>query len=394
MSSTKCFLSPPGVVTAQGCSREELASRFFADVPLLPLTVCNGAPSGIVHGELPTIADKKFDTRANRLMLACLKQIAEHIEFVKKEFGAERIGVVIGNSNAAILEAESEMRDYVASEGKTRLSPQYLDLGNQAEFAKRELGIGGPAYAVSTACSSAGKAFASAKRLIATGMCDAVVVGGTDSFAPFVQAGFESLGLISKKVSSPLSAERDGINVGEGAAMFVASKVPFPESEEILVLGVGESSDAYHLTSPEPEGKGAEAAMREALADAGLSPEEIDYINLHGTGTQDNDAMESHAVATVFGEKIPPCSSTKPFLGHALGASGALEAALCWLALSGKYNPQNVLPQHPEIGSVDRACEMIPLVKKGQVAERIATCLSNSFAFGGSNVSVILGKKR
>ncbi len=391
MNTTKCFLSPPGVATAQGCSREALATHLIAG-EALPLSVCGGFVAGIVAEELPAIADARFDLRVNRLALLCLRQIEEFVAFAVRKFSRSRVGIVVGNSNAGIAELEREVRNCVEKSGEASFDPRFLDLGLPAEFIKRHMDLGGPAYAVSVACSSAGKALAAAKRLIDNDVCDAVVAGGADSFSAFVQSGFGSLGLLSQKVSQPLATGRDGINIGEGAALFVLSRTPFPGCDNVVLAGAGESSDAYHLTSPQPDGNGAESAMRRALADAGISPCDIDYINLHGTGTQNNDDMECRAIARVFAEKIPPCSSSKPFLGHALGASGAIEAAVCRLALSREYNPEKILPPHPAISCVDPACAAIPLVKKNQAAGRLNFCLSNSFAFGGGNVSLILGK--
>ena len=393
---TPFYISAPGVATAQGCSRAELAARMLGNVPALPLSeAAEGArhvPAGIVHAKLPEIAKPAFDTRCNRLAALALEQLSEEISAVKKNVPAERICVVVGNSNSGVRETEEAI-----CAGAEKVEWARLELGGPAEFVRAHLKIAGPAYAISTACSSAAKAFAAARRLLESGLCDAAIVGGCDSFCSFVQGGFASLSLISANNARPLSADRDGINIGEGAAFFVMTREPLPvsDSEPICLLGVGESSDAHHLTSPAPDGEGAERSMRAALADAALAPADIDYINLHGTGTPANDAMESAAVARVFGDGKSadvPASSSKPFLGHALGASGALEAAVCYLAISEKYNPRHALPFHPEIPLADAAIPALRRVARGETFPRIRTALSNSFAFGGSNASVILGR--
>ena len=217
----------------------------------------------------------------------------------------------------------------------------------------------GPAYVVSTACSSSAKAFAAARRLIAAGVVDAAVVGGVDGRCRFAMNGFHALGALSQGLCRPLDPDRDGINLGEGVALFTMEKAA--ANNAVYFAGAGETSDAYHATAPDPEGRGAEAAMRAALADAGLAPSDIGYVNLHGTGTQANDEMEMKAVRHVFGENFTAYESTKPFTGHCLGAAGAVEAAICWLRL-----------------------------RAGDVS---GAALSNSFAFGGSNASIALARE-
>jgi 3-oxoacyl-[acyl-carrier-protein] synthase-1 len=236
---------------------------------------------------------------------------------------------------------------------------------------------------VSTACSSSAKSFASARRLLKRGLCDAVVVGGADAYTRTVVEGFHSLEALSSALTRPLAADRCGINLGEGAALFIMRKAGEGEGG-VALAGVGESSDAYHLTAPDPDGRGAEASMRAALDDAGLEASQIDYINLHGTGTTYNDSMECAAVCRIFGDKTA-CSSTKPLTGHCLGAAGAIEAALCWLALvSGSGMPPHV------VDAIDRLLAPFPVPKTGD-GKAIRNALSNSFAFGGSNATVILG---
>ena len=322
------------------------------------------SPFGFVH--LSAEQEKEGDSRCEALVWAAAVQILPQIEAAKKKYGAARIGVAIGTSN-------STMEEFTAT-------PDDIDMSTPACFLKRRLGIGGPAFVISTACSSSAKVFASARKLIENDICDVVIVGGVDSFARIVENGFCALEALSLRKTEPLGKDRDGINLGEGAALFLLSR----ESAEISLAGVGESSDAYHLTAPHPGGRGAESAMRAAVADAGLTPEEIDVINLHGTGTVYNDKMETQAIERIFGLR-PLCGSTKPLTGHTLGAAGAIELGLCWLMLK---HQRGVMP-HCLNGERDDALPALPLAVLGNDYP-FRTILSNSFAFGGSNAAVIL----
>jgi 3-oxoacyl-[acyl-carrier-protein] synthase-1 len=257
------------------------------------------------------------------------------------------------------------------------------EIGSPSEYLRRALGLGGPAWTVSTACTSSAKAFSSARRLLSTGLCDAVVVGGVDSLCRLTLNGFGALESVSKQLCNPMSRNRDGINIGEGAAVFLMSRDPGP----VAVLGIGESSDAYHISGPDPEGRGAEIAMRQALT--GVAPRAVDYLNLHGTATTQNDLMESQVVHRVLGAELP-CSSTKPLVGHTLGAAGATEAGFCWMLLTGAAAP-TPLPPHVWDAQADPALPPLHLVARGETrACRIVA--SNSFAFGGNNICVVLGQ--
>ena len=369
----KPALTDLGVVSALGVGVEETARRLFAgDTSGMKTVGGLVGDEGTVFGFAP-LAEADFvaaPTRVGALIDAALRQLAPAIEGLKASVPPSRIGVVIGTSNSTM----EEFTD----------NPDRIDMAYPAERVKAQLGLGGPAWSVSTACSSSGKVFASARRLLADGICDAVLVGGADAHTRTVVEGFHALEALSPRLTRPLCADRDGINLGEGAAIFVMRRDEGRGMrDEVYLMGVGESSDAHHLTAPDPEGKGAEASMRQALADAGL--ETVDYVNLHGTGTTYNDAMECGAVRRVFGDRVP-CSSTKPLTGHCLGAAGAIEAALCWIALKrGKGLPPHVA------GPVDRALAPFPIPSVGD-ATPLRTALSNSFAFGGSNASVILGR--
>jgi 3-oxoacyl-[acyl-carrier-protein] synthase I len=251
-----------------------------------------------------------------------------------------------------------------------------------------KLGIRGPAYVHSSACASSAKALASAARLIRMGLCDAVLAGGVDSLCAFTVAGFKALESISEKRCNPLSRNRNGINIGEGAALFLMSTAP----TTVALRGWGESSDGYHMSGPDPAGVGARLAIERALARAGIPAAQIDYVNLHGTGTLQNDAMESRVIHALFGEAVA-VSSTKPLTGHTLGAAGAIEAGFCWLAMQ-EDNPAGKLPPHLWDGMADPDLPTLNVAETGSdLGHPLRWALSNSFAFGGANVALVLGRE-
>jgi 3-oxoacyl-[acyl-carrier-protein] synthase-1 len=254
-----------------------------------------------------------------------------------------------------------------------------------ARFIRSVLGLAGPAFVVSTACAATSKVFGNAARMIAAGICDAAIVGGADTLCATTLFGFQALGVMAEAPCRPFDAERQGISIGE-AAGFVLLERPSERhgAETVFLLGVGESSDAYHMSSPHPEGIGAWLAMEQALGAAGLEPAAIDYINLHGTATLVGDAAEDRAVSTLFGTTVP-CSSTKGFTGHTLGASGVVEAIFGALAIQHGF-----LPGSPHTGAVDAAFKSL-YVREGRPA-RIDRVVSNSFGFGGVNCSLVLGR--
>ena len=318
---------------------------------------------GMVPGDLPEISEPEFDMRTNRLLLHAVRNLRAELDAFLARHGRARVAIVLGASNTGIDEAQRHVDRWLESGQKPAgLYYSQIELGTPADYLKRLLGVEGPAYTVSTACSSSTKAFAAARRLIELGVVDAAVVGGVDGRCRFAMNGFHALGALAQGRCRPLAEDRDGINLGEAVALFTLERADAapasPDAVRVLLAGCGESSDAHHATAPDPEGRGAEAAMRAALADAGLRPSAVAYLNLHGTGTQANDAMELKAVRRVFGDGFTAFESTKDLTGHCLGAAGAIEAALCWLYISS--------------GAVSGAA------------------MSNSFAFGGSNASVVL----
>jgi 3-oxoacyl-[acyl-carrier-protein] synthase-1 len=346
---------------------------------------------GRVTATLPSLPDglEQFTSRNNQLMLLALQEIAGEIEAARRRYGADRIAVILGTSTSGIAEGEAAF----AQRQRNGAWPQDFDyrqqeLGGLGEFAARALQLTGPAYTIATACSSSAKVFAAARRLISAGMCDAAIVGGADTLCGTTLNGFAALDAMSRGLCNPFSVYRDGINIGEGAAAFLLTR----ETAPVSLLGCGESSDAHHLSAPDPTGGGAYAAMSAALTDAGLASTDIAYVNLHGTGTPLNDSMEGIAVQRLFGSDLP-CSSTKAMTGHMLGAAGACEAAFLWLTLHPDH-ASGVLPPHLWDGAADPAIPSLNLIPPGTrvpAGGRLAM-MSNSFAFGGSNTALILGR--
>ena len=304
------------------------------------------------------------------------------------------MGVVVGSSTSGFAEAEAAFRE---RERSGSLSPAFslaqLEFGGLSEFVARSAGVTGPRFSPSTACSTGAKALISARGLLEMGFCDAVIAGAVDSLCRLTANGFASLHAVASELTNPMSVNRDGLTLGEGAALFLVTR----DEGGVQLLGGGESSDAHHMSAPQPEGRGAEACMRAALSDAALGSEQIAYLNLHGTGTPQNDSMESAAVARVFPSQVP-CSSTKPLVGHTLGASGAIEAAFCWLILErrGDHAGRMLLPPHCWDGARDPALAPLDLVAPGAgvVAPPPAAVMTNSFGFGGSNCALVLGDPR
>lgn len=320
------------------------------------------------------------------LSLACLGQMQGALDRLFAKYPKNRIGVIIGSSNASIEEVQAAITElHQSGTMPAYFNPTYLDIASPSDFIAAHLGISGPHYTISTACSSSIKAFSAAERLIEAGICDALIVGGVDPICSYACNGFYSLETLSEGFSNPFSRNRDGITIGEGAALFIVSK---KDPGALQVMGVGESSDAYHMTSPALDGEQAAFAMQAALKQAGLSAKEIDYVCLHGTGTNFNDAMESAAVYSLFADKTP-CSSLKPLIGHTLGACGAIELAFCALLLEAG----SALPPHPWDGEKDEALLPIWLSEGGSGKRSLKRILSNAFAFGGSNASIIIGKE-
>ena len=388
-------LSALGLVNALGNNKTEVLGRLMAGDGSGMVLESDWLPDGRealvgkVTGELPAIAQHlhRYNCRNNRLLLAALAQIETDVAAAIEHFGPSRVGVIVGTSTSGIAEGEvaiSALRNRGAMPSDFNYAAQ--EIGSAAPFLAAHLGLSGPAYTISTACTSSAKALVSARMMLAAGLCDAVIAGGADSLCRLTVSGFAALESVSSQRCNPMSISRCGINIGEGAALFLVTR----EVGKVSLLGCGESSDAYHMSAPQPDGLGAEAAMRAGLADANISAKDIGYVNLHGTATPKNDEMESRAMQRVFPEGVPT-SSTKPLTGHLLGAAGVTEAAFCWLALS-DYNKR--MPPHIWDGEGDPKLPTLELVKPGDkhnMRRGHRYMMSNGYAFGGSNVSLILG---
>lgn len=383
------YLSRPGVLCALGAGADPVRAGLFAGTPGGVVTSDFFAPDrplalGHVRAELPGVQDAaaEFHSRNNALLAHAARQLLPELEALKARVGPRRLGVVIGTSTSGIAETERSMAEFVRT-GCLLEHYRYAqqELGSPARFLAAHLGLEGPTCVVSTACSSSAKALATAARWLEAGLVDAVLAGGGDSLCRFTIAGFTALDSVSDVRCNPMSRNRRGINLGEAAVLFLVTRDGGP----VRLAGWGETSDAHHMSAPEPSGRGAAEAMTRALARAQVPARAVDYVNLHGTATPQNDAMESRAVAQVLGLDVP-ASSTKPLTGHTLGAAGALEAALSWLTLTG----QGELPPHWWDGERDETMPALRLVAPGErAAAAPRVVLSNSFAFGGSNASLV-----
>jgi 3-oxoacyl-[acyl-carrier-protein] synthase-1 len=334
---------------------------------------------------------RRFDCRNNRLALAALKQdgFAEAVEAARARYGAGRVAVLIGTSTSGILETEHAYR---RRDPEGALPAAYIErypychnTYSVAGLVRAYLGLTGPAAVISTACSSSAKVFASASRLLSAGLCDAAVVGGVDSLCLTVLYGFAALELTASGPCRPCDAERDGLSIGEAAGFALLERpATAGAGGAVALLGYGESGDGYHMSHPHPEGLGAIEAMREALARAGLEAGDIDYINLHGTGTRANDLIEDRAITTVFGRDTP-CSSTKGYTGHTLGAAGIVEAVIGALCLS-----HGLIPGTLNTRRVDPL--LTSAIRLANEERPITRLLSNIFGFGGNNCSLVFGR--
>ena len=324
-----------------------------------------------------------FDCRNNRLALLGLGQdgFEESVSRAKAKYGTQRIAVLLGTSTSGILQTELAYRRR-DSEGNLPQDLRYRyaqNLYSMTDFVRRTLALEGPAMTISTACSSSAKVFAAAARYVEAGIIDAAVVGGVDSLCLTTMHGFSSLQLVSDEPCRPFDATRKGMSIGEAAGFALVERGSGPLS----LLGYGESSDAYHMSTPQPDGEGALGAMKQALSRASLAPEDIDYVNAHGTATPANDRAEDRALMRLFGKRVP-VSSTKGFTGHTLGAAGIVEAIVCFLALEHGFVPRTLNSTAVEPGlESDIALE--------DRAARLRNVLSNSFGFGGSNCSLVFG---
>lgn len=402
MNTTPVYLSAPALTSALGDGLQAHIDALLNPSEASPLTFSQewvkgkNFAFGAVNTELRAFNEclsETLQSRTNRLLWHALAQIEPQIEAAKARFGADRIAVVMGTSTSGVDENIGMFEQAAkGADWKTLTFKQAQQLmGEPAEFVAEAYGLNNLNYVVSTACTSGSRALISAARLLRAGLCDAVICGGVDTLSPLTINGFASLEVLSNGLANPFSANRNGINIGEAAAAFVMTReAGFCES--LPLLGYGASSDAYHMSSPRPDGLGAVQAFEAALKHAGVGAEEVGWINLHGTGTQHNDSMESIAVAEVFGLDTP-CTSTKPDTGHTLGAAGAIEAAFLWGMIHRNHNPEGRLPPQRWDGIADQALPKIGLThaeSRWPHERRIGA--SSSFAFGGSNTVLVIGE--
>lgn len=353
-----------------------------------------------IEGELPQIpaALAKHASRNNQLILAALEQIRSQVDAAIRQFGNDRVAVILGTSTSGLNEGDRRVRAAYESEhpdedsqpsaplaDESTADYHYYqqELGDPARFLAHYLDLAGPAFTLSTACTSSARAIISGRRLLDAGLADVVIVGGADTLSRMPINGFNSLESLSVTRCQPFAQARQGITIGEASVLMLLTREP----QAVALLGVGESSDAWHMSAPHPEGVGAVSAISQALADAALSPADIGYINLHGTATQLNDQIESRVVQQLFGNTTA-CSSTKHLTGHTLGAAGACEAALCWLLLT-----RDLMLPAQDFSSANRDASL-PDCGLLTACAPLTTpvIMSNSFAFGGNNTSLIFGK--
>ena len=332
-----------------------------------------------------------YECRNNRLAALALAQdgFTEAVARVCRRFGSSRVGLFLGTSTSGIQATELAYRTHGRSDAPlpNDFSFEHThSIHSLTDFVGKQLGLHGPALTVSTACSSSAKVFACAARYLRTGLCDAAVVGGVDSLCLTTLYGFSALQLVSSEPCRPWDIARSGINVGEGAGFALLHMDRFDEAPAVALLGYGESSDAHHIASPHPEGAGAALAMRRALESAGLDAQAVNYINLHGTATQANDASESAALKAVFGEAAPAFGSTKGWTGHTLGAAGITEALFCCLGIEAGFLPGTLNTSAPDP-------ELASGLLLGNRSVPVRCSLSNSFGFGGSNCSLLFGAR-
>jgi 3-oxoacyl-[acyl-carrier-protein] synthase-1 len=341
--------------------------------------VCGALPESLE--ELPP-AMGKFDSRQARILGSLLRELEKPLAVACQRWGAARVGIALGTSTAGIAETERAYAEFKRSGHP----PAGYDFSRQhmpdamTTIARGLTGLSGPGLVVSTACSSSAKVFGVARRWLRSGICDAVLAGGVDTLCQITLRGFRSLELLSSKACRPFALDRAGMNIGEGGALLLLER---KGEGPAWLLGVGETSDAYHMTAPQPEGIGAVAAMTEALRQANLGLEDIDHINAHGTATRLNDAVEGAAISRLFGDRVPVVS-TKGYTGHMLGAAGVTEAGFCVAAIEHGFVPASLGSDRP-----DPALRI--QIAHRRVDRPVRAILSNSFAFGGSNTTLALG---
>ncbi len=377
-----------GSATTYAALRDRKSGLRHCDLPFADLDTHVGQVVGLDNVRLP-LPLAHYDCRNNRLAYLGLQQddFELAVARARERYGADRIAVILGTSTSGILQTETayRQRDPVTDALPDWFEYRYThNIFSSGDFVRHALQLTGPAYVISTACSSSAKVFASAHRLLKLGVCDAAVVGGVDSLCATTLYGFSSLELVAREPCRPADARRNGISIGEAAGFAILERVDsVPAKDAVALLGYGESSDAYHMSTPHPEGAGARLAMQQALTSAGLEAGEIDYINLHGTASKVNDAVEDRAVSGLFGGEIP-CSSTKGWTGHTLGAAGITEAVIAAICVQRGFIPGS-------LNTIEVDPAFTSRIELQGWEQPVARVLSNSFGFGGNNCSLIFG---
>lgn len=396
------YLSRPGVVSCLGSGLSATVAALLDEARAPDLRISDAwvqgraLPLGQVTVPLrafPADLPAWHASHNNRLLWHALEAVEPDLFAAVERHGASRVGVVLGTSTSGVDENLHAFR-HVAAGGAWAESgfnkPVQL-LSSPVDFVAHQYGLRGIGFGISTACTSGARALMSAARLLRSGACEAVLCGGVDSLSLLTIQGFASLDVVSDEVARPFAADRTGINIGEAAAVFLMTREP--GADTLALRGYGASSDAWHMSSPRPDGKGAQLAIQAALQSAGCVPADIGWVNLHGTGTELNDAMESTAVVACLGQTVP-CTSTKPFTGHTLGAAGALEAAILWGIVDRQLNPDGRLPAQWGGYPPDPAIAVLKLATVGDSwpTGKPRVGLSSSFAFGGNNAVLLLGE--
>lgn len=376
-------------LSALGFSPEQIQQNLTCDDNTLTLSgdyipekkVWVGSYNSELISNVPDFL-QDVDSRNLRFALTALQHIEANVQQYVAKFLPNRLAIVIGTSTSGISDNEIELKKYFQGDKSVRISQKKQEMGCLAKALQTYLSWTGLTYTISTACSSSAKAFATAQRLLNADLADAVLVGGVDTLGRLTLNGFNSLESLSHGICQPCGHQRDGINIGEAASLFLLSKA----GAEVMLIGAGESMDAWHISAPHPDGQGAALAMQRALDMAGLTAADIGYLNLHGTATPQNDAMEIMAIRQVFQDYTVPLSSTKHKTGHCLGAAGAIEAYICTLLLK----DQSWLPVHHNV-PIDAELDDQYYVSTSILEQPLRYIMSNSFAFGGSNISLIFG---
>lgn len=347
-----------------------------------------GRVDGVEDVVLPP-ALAPFDCRNHRLAWLALQQdgILDGIAALRTRHGAERVAIVIGTSTSSIGASEEA---YTRLDGETfpadLRQPLLHTPHSLGRFLQLATGLRGPCVTVATACSSSAKVFAQAARLIHAGVIDAALIGGVDTLCGSVLFGFNALGLVSKNPCLPFDARRDGLSLGEAGGYALLERIDAAHDPDLRLCGYGESSDAHHMSSPHPEGLGARLAMADAIARAGIVPDDVGYLNLHGTATPANDTAEAIAVRGLFGDGLH-ASSTKGWVGHTLGAAGIVESVFALIALESGW-----LPGMLHTGAPQRDSGCGAQIRFDDDARDIRFAMNNSFGFGGNNASLVFGR--